>query len=449
MHPHETASRKHPADFFEMTIPAYVLFFLMVTVPTSYKPVKVLLSVIVLGIVIGEIFAKHRIVLHRPILLWTLFISTAGLGFIFWGLSNGAVGDIRVAQVYAIYPLVYVVFVIGAAKARVIDGLYRVLILATFGIILHSFSYIFYTVGWLPKALYIDLNLGEDPVLGIYGGTVEYYLLSVPSLLFLVPFIFAALMSWPKQNKMPVLRSWLWLAFILTTILVFLSGRRGLWLVYIITPLVTFIVQMFVCGNLKSDIRKLVPRSVIMCVLGVVVVMIYLQSSFGLNLDSMTEFFSSGFDDKFDESASIRSEQLTALLQDWSEHPLFGVGHGVTNSQVVRSDEVRWAYELSYVALLFHTGIIGLFLYSAGILWILWMGVKILRTGGRMSMYMLPIIVGLICFLIANATNPYLEKYDFMWVVFLPVALINYWLTNGTARNEHDRASSMLSTGGM
>jgi hypothetical protein len=27
-----------------------------------------------------------------------------------------------------------------------------------------------------------------------------------------------------------------------------------------------------------------------------------------------------------------------------------------------------------------------------------------------------------------NASNPYLEKFDYMWVVFLPIAFVNYWL---------------------
>jgi hypothetical protein len=39
---------------------------------------------------------------------------------------------------------------------------------------------------------------------------------------------------------------------------------------------------------------------------------------------------------------------------------------------------------------------------------------------------MLATLVGFTCFLVGNATNPYLEKYDLMWVIFLPVALINH-----------------------
>jgi len=31
-------------------------------------------------------------------------------------------------------------------------------------------------------------------------------------------------------------------------------------------------------------------------------------------------------------------------------------------------------------------------------------------------------------FLIANATNPYLARFDGIWVIFLPLAFINRWL---------------------
>jgi len=51
-----------------------------------------------------------------------------------------------------------------------------------------------------------------------------------------------------------------------------------------------------------------------------------------------------------------------------------------------------------------------------------------MRSGHWLGIYMLPVLAGTSCFLIANATNPYLAKFDYIWVIFLPVALINIWL---------------------
>jgi hypothetical protein len=56
-----------------------------------------------------------------------------------------------------------------------------------------------------------------------------------------------------------------------------------------------------------------------------------------------------------------------------------------------------------------------------------------IRAGGDAGRIMLPLSVGLAAFLIANATNPYLLKFDFMWALFLPLALINRWLVERDA----------------
>lgn len=51
-----------------------------------------------------------------------------------------------------------------------------------------------------------------------------------------------------------------------------------------------------------------------------------------------------------------------------------------------------------------------------------------IRSSVEYGRLMLPLLVGLTCFLIANATNPYLLKFDYMWVIFLPLAIINRFL---------------------
>ena len=69
------------------------------------------------------------------------------------------------------------------------------------------------------------------------------------------------------------------------------------------------------------------------------------------------------------------------------------------------------------------------------------MGLHIIRSGHRLSLYMFPILVGTTCFLIGNATNPYLAKFDYIWVIFLPVTVINLWLldTSRSQRNNEGR----------
>jgi len=46
------------------------------------------------------------------------------------------------------------------------------------------------------------------------------------------------------------------------------------------------------------------------------------------------------------------------------------------------SDQRPWLYELYYLALLYQTGLVGFTAYAAGIFWIYWMGVRVIRAEG-------------------------------------------------------------------
>lgn len=66
---------------------------------------------------------------------------------------------------------------------------------------------------------------------------------------------------------------------------------------------------------------------------------------------------------------------------------------------------------------------VGFLVYSAGVVWIYRMGLRIVHEDSRFN------AVGVVtCFLIANTTNPYLCIFDFIWVIFLSIAFIHCWL---------------------
>jgi hypothetical protein len=73
--------------------------------------------------------------------------------------------------------------------------------------------------------------------------------------------------------------------------------------------------------------------------------------------------------------------------------------------------------------------------YLAGVLWIFANGVKISSSGSPLSRGLRPVLVGSACFLLGNATNAYLGKFDYLWVLFLPVAYVNLWLLSRRPSN--------------
>jgi hypothetical protein len=124
----------------------------------------------------------------------------------------------------------------------------------------------------------------------------------------------------------------------------------------------------------------------------------------------------------------LRRDQFLALVDGWLQQPVFGSGQGAPAPGFIRSVETPWSYELTYLALLYHTGIVGFVVYTAGLFWTFLKSRQIARTGWPQAPYLVATLVGTASFVLANATNPYLEKYDSIWVLFLPIAFINVWL---------------------
>lgn len=409
-----------------LAIPGYILFFMMLFVPTTYQLAKgIILAICMIIISVKILFNKGKTNLHPSVLKWTGFYILLGLIFIFIGVLRGAPGALRVSTVYVLWPIVFTILITGASKLKIIQGIMRTMVIATIVIGIYSLSYILWSWGWLPNVFYIPLDLGQS--IGFYKGYTEYALYNISSLIFLVPFLLAALLTWPKdQNLIGMSRKWLWFAFVLGISLVIFSGRRALILVVLVSPVVILILSRFLSPMIKSKRMRILTLLGMMLIL--TILFYYLSTVFAFNVNDMKDMFTEGFDFSHNTDPA-RSGQFEALINGWKQYPLFGAGHGAAVSYS-RSDTQSWAYELSYVALLYQTGIVGLILYSLCILWIVWKGIKIIKSRCSLGLLELPILTGLICFLIANATNPYLGKFDYMWVIFLPMLLINQALLN-------------------
>ena len=76
-----------------------------------------------------------------------------------------------------------------------------------------------------------------------------------------------------------------------------------------------------------------------------------------------------------------------------------------------------------------NVGISGFMVYSLAVGWIVWQGIYLARKDREFASMFLPLVTAMSGFLIMNATNPYLAKFDYLWVIFLPVALINAYVT--------------------
>jgi len=417
-------------------LPGLLLFFMMMFVPTKYQMVKAVLLGITLVFIFGNILInKGKIRLHSTILLWILFYIILGLCWILLGVINTTPGALRVSTIYVLWPLLFTVLISGVSTEKMLSNIIRVLTISLFIIGFYDLSYMLYAYGWLPKFLYIPIDQGQ--AVGFYSGYVEFRLYNISSLLFLVPFFIAALLVWSDNLDMPISRKWIWISVVLGMLLVFLSGRRALLGVVAISPFITLIFKYFLPRkNSKLNRKKLIQTfvGIIFILFGIY---ICLHFFYGFNFQSLTKMFLEGFDLQYSGGAIARKTQFFALLEGWSKNPFFGAGHGAGVSYL-RSTKQPWSYELYYVALLYQTGLIGFLAYSSGIIWMFWKGIYIIRSGHYLGVQILPVLVGTACFLIGNATNPYLGKFDYMWVIFLPLAFINLWLLKRKKFDEYN-----------
>ncbi len=409
---------------------------MMMFVPTAFQNLKAaILIFLLLVLFVVSVIKRGYIYIHRSIFLWTSFFITIGFFFTFYGFVRNNPGALNVSTVYVIWPAVYTLLITGICSEQRIEGLMRVMVISTIFIGLYSFLFVFHFSGFLPEYFYIAIYDNDKTGISFSDGVVEISIPSMASLLFLVPFLIAVLLTWPKSIEFPVSRHWLWFALVIGLVIVILSGRRALQLVVVFSPLIVLFHNFFSRRYLQKVDRLLVFKFLVGIFIIITGVFILLQVVYDYSLNNAFDIFVAGFDFSHDTSASARSEQFFALLNGWSENVLFGSGFGATALGSLRSDTQAWAYELSYLALLFHTGLFGFLAYFSGVFWIYFMGIRMIRSGDKVGLYMLPVLVGTTSFLIGNASNPYLSKYDFLWVIFLPVALINFWLLSVRIKN--------------
>ena len=104
-----------------LALTGFLLFFLMIFVPTTYAPVKGVLLFVILAGITFLIFRSRTVGLHSAVLSWTAVMIATGLGFVGWGYAND--GSLRVGTVYVLWPFVYAMLIAGVARLDVLEYL--------------------------------------------------------------------------------------------------------------------------------------------------------------------------------------------------------------------------------------------------------------------------------------------------------------------------------------
>jgi hypothetical protein len=374
--------------------------------------------------------------IDSTVLFFLVSFSLLALFFTFRGVLYNAPGAIRVLTVMWLWPMLFTfIGILFGNKNN--ENYYKPF--------LNSFLFVNYFL-LLQCLLVFYANLfGLSHIISVLFGNIatgeysnlpKYSISSLSTLVYTAPFCIALFFylfvyKMMKENKKIVMH----LFFILPIILIvtFLSGRKAIFIEIISAPFLMTISLLLInfSVGLKNILRLLcITMGILLLIL---LMLVFLKNNI---ISNILTYISSGFDfhNSINMDSYVRYLQFHSLITAWYQHPLLGAGFG-NHTDFVRDPQQPWAYELFYVALLYQVGIIGILFYFMGIIWIIFQMLKICKKyqGSLYGAFVFSTLSGVIFFLIANATNPYLGKFSYMWVIFLPVAIINYERTKNAS----------------
>lgn len=396
-----------------------ILLFLILFAPMVFQKVKAIILIIITIIVIFETITVMKIRIHPRVLVWLLIYIATNFIFLLHGTYGNRDTFLMLAPSYIIWPIVYSITLIASSGRFKVFDMTRLLIISTIAITCYILYINLNFMGYAPSSFLLLLPLGYS--INYNFGYINFFIPSITSLFFLIPYMIAMLIN--KKYTMTVKKKYLWIAIILGSVVSLVTGRRTLIGVICMSPFIALFLGKNKLSMSISTTKKVFTGIIVVLLIIIVYFSIGNSTNVGLRINNL--------DTKLIESGTqARYSQFAALIQGWKEKPLFGSGFGVNAKDSIRSISVPGTYELSYVAMLFQTGIIGMMVYFLLIVWLFRMCMRILKSNKESITHIIPTLTGVICVLIANATNPYIQSFDGLWILFYPLALINIDLLN-------------------
>ncbi|MCL1077685.1 hypothetical protein L2734_05765 [Parashewanella spongiae] len=348
--------------------------------------------------------------------------SFIGLSWSLYGLLLGNPGALPLLSVMAVYPLLFCFFSFlyqHEMEGRSVIRFFKIC----------SWSLVFVQLAFLTSFFGLDGQFFYHLILNVYsdlavidsGSThLIFTLPNVGSLLFLLPFFFCYYML--NDNASYIDLTLLLLMFII----VILSGRRAFFVSVFLSVLFIIPPMMFFKLYSKKLSRKIFYLSSLI-IIAIILVLSFTEFSMVSvveNIKTITDFETNA--DNYE-----RLMQFFSLYNGYADYPIFGLGAGAVG-EYIRSPEQPWAYELFYLSFLFQYGTFGSIFYLFGVCYItlsLLHKLKLKHVYINEKIVILCIVSGFLSFLIANGSNPYLAKFDYMWVIFFPL-YFNIYINN-------------------
>lgn len=382
----------------------YLYLFFPIVLPNSLRNYTVPVFVFICGC---TLIAGFKYIGKRALGIYAMFAVTS-LFYIFIGsfkVDTDAV--IWLSFVYILSPLLWLSYWSHLLRLGEIKEIVRLIILYGFIGCLSVFAFFYFYINFGIESL---MWLIEVPNIEIKDGMAAATMHVYGSLIFVI----SAFFSSPNVIKNNWLRLILYVTFIIA---VFISGRSALILAMFIGIFIKLIglrvgeyVKIF-----KSFFYIVGAFPLLILFERLVTVYVFQGQGTGLDFFKIVD----GFLEKIAEGGGEeRILQFYSLIDGIGDNWMLGAGHGA-NVSVIRSEDKPWKYELLWLSTLYHVGIVGFFIYILPLLLASYSYIKLGQLKKRNS-YDKFIFSGFISISIASMTNPYLESFDFQWMIVLP-----------------------------
>ncbi|MBL3546567.1 MULTISPECIES: hypothetical protein [Chryseobacterium] len=380
---------KKQIHFNALSVLMVVTAFLLFVFPNSFRPVKLVLLLLIFLVGLTKVQTIERAVIFSVVLSIIVTII-----YLIVGIHQSLNPSEALSQVLIVYiftPILWVVILNYCFEKFKVETIVKYL---NIYMVLGAVS-VFLAI-WLfmnGKRKILELIIEDPNMTFTKKGIVEMKLFVYGSLIFFIP----AFLQLEKVFK----KKSIYFVIILTVVIAaIVSGRSALLLsvfvglfFYVITNSSVKLVKYFIIGLLLT------------------VVLIFILNNYGVNVFNVLEGF---YVKIFEGGDKARSEQTIALIKGVNNN-IFGAGHGV-GVDYIRSKKFPWRYENVPVAIIYRVSIFGFLIYSIPFLYSVYKYVSI-KIRNPYDHYML---AGIVSMLIATFTNPYLESFEFNIFYVLP-----------------------------
>ena len=382
----------------------------MLLFPTVYQAPR---GVLLLFLLMGTKYIGQKYIQPQIFRLWLL--NTAFLVFsLLYGLLVGNPGATSTWTVELMWPMLYLIFMMNCHSQYILFRLFKVIIVG--GLFVNILNIIL-----LINEMYLGIGAlsafatAMGCMYGIYEGFTEFF---VPSADFAPYYLYFGTTLLLLPHKYLNIDNKYIVSLVVTSLaLILFSGRRASWLMVALLPIVVlFVLRVSSLG--EGLVGKIV--SIVLPIAIVLGVGVY----YFLNGEYLILEFTSAFDMIENDSNYERTLQAKSLWNDFISSPIFGHGSGYV-SAYIRTPDKPWEYELSYNYLLSSRGLVGTLIMILSYLSIMLLCIKKVRNNKNVASLVLPPVTGICCLAIMNETNPYLGKFDFLWIFFLPMIVLN------------------------